>query len=141
MFFLAHSGPGPSSAVHGMASIHACQLSVHGFEVRPQLDRKGAHEVKVAIESRNSWAAFLMSRVASRNNASYTLSRFFRSQSPPSATNSLARFKPSLTALQSADAMSILPEHTEAQCELNISSNSLSLLVGEVDRERLSACY
>ena len=128
----------PSSAVHGMASIHAHQWSVHRFDDGPQPDRKRAHEVKVAIESRNSWAAFLMSRVANRNNASYTLSRFFRSQSPPSATSSLARFKPSLTALQSADAMSILPEDTDAQCKLKLPSNSLSLSVGEVYHEQLS---
>ena len=42
---------------------------------------RAAHAVKVAMESRNSRAAVAKSRVASAHSASYTLSRFLRSQS------------------------------------------------------------
>src|SRR5690242_11645015 len=65
----------------------------------------------VATESRNSTPAVLKLRVTSENSASYTLSLFLRSQSPPSSqrrfTLSRLRFKDchspkAMSALQQA---------------------------------------
>lgn len=72
------------------------------------LGLRGAHDVKVAMESRRSPAAPARSRVARRKVASYTLSRFLRSQSPPFSHSSAAAFRPAFTACQSPAAMSSL---------------------------------
>lgn len=80
------------------------------FEIQDQrtLCRDKAHDVNVAMESRNSWAARLKSRVANKKMASYTFSLFFRSQSPPSAISSWALFSLSFNSLHSPAAMCIL---------------------------------
>ena len=68
---------------------------------------------KVAVESRKSSPAFLKSLVTIRKRASYTLSLFFRSQSPPSSHSFLALSICCFTECQSPKAISDLP-HCEA---------------------------
>lgn len=80
----------------------------------------GAHDVNVAMESRKRVAAPARSRVASRKVASYTLSRFLRSQSPPFSHSSAAAFSPAFTACQSPTAMSSLHHSSASQQVVSI---------------------
>ncbi len=93
--------------------------------------REGAHVEKVAMDSRNRRAASLKLRVARRKTASYTLSRFLRSQSPPSSHSFFALPMPPRTAFQSLLARSSLHQilmtfdskATDAMLVLQISSD------------------
>jgi len=65
---------------------------------------------KVAVESKKSSPAFLKSLVTIRKSASYTLSLFLRSQSPPSSHSFLALSICCFTECQSPKAISDLPD-------------------------------
>lgn len=74
---------------------------------------------KVAVESRKSSPAFLKSLVTSKKSASYTLSLFLRSQSPPSSHSFLALSICCFTECQSPNAISDLPHCKAAQLDDN----------------------
>ena len=109
--------------------VQVCPIS---YELQDEGEGGGAHEVKVAMESRKSLAAPARSLVAMRYVASYTLRRFLRSQSPPLTTSSSAAFSPAFTACQSSYAISSLRQ------EIPVRSDVLALPVSKNPAKKLT---
>ena len=94
-------------------------MTVQSSKKRVQYRKSGeeTYAPKVAVESRKSSPAFLKSLVTIRKSASYTLSLFLRSQSPPSSHSFLALSICCFTECQSPKAISDLPHCEAAQLD------------------------